>query len=197
MKKRFVAYMLCVSMTMFGLTACGDEKAKVESKETTQITTQSTDSIEASITEEAANDAIVTTQAAGGYVFSYNQVEIEPDADAQAIVDALGEPMSYYEAKSCAFEGLDKIYTYSSFQIETYPAKDKDLISMIILMDDLVTTKEGAYIGMNASEVTKIYGEQDIVDGTLIYSMGNMKLKFVLDNETVVSIEYDSNATDL
>lgn len=197
MKKRIVAYMLCASMAMIGLTACGEEKTKVESKETTQVTAQSTDSVDASTTEETSNAAAVPTQAAGGYVFSYNQVEMEPDADAQVIVDALGEPLTYFEAKSCAFEGLDKIYTYSSFQIETYPAGDKDMISMIVLMDDLVTTKEGAYIGMNVSDVTEIYGDQEVVDGILVYPLGNMKLKFVIENDSVLSIEYDSNATDL
>ena len=47
-------------------------------------------------------------------------------ADASKVVDELGEADDYFESESCAFEGLDKVYTYPGFKLNTYPVDDKD-----------------------------------------------------------------------
>ena len=54
----------------------------------------------------------------------------------------LGEPMHYFEAPSCAFEGMDKIYSYSGFEFTTYTKDNVDYIASIVFLDDTVTTRE-------------------------------------------------------
>lgn len=135
--------------------------------------------------------------AAKGYVFSYNGVTISVDGDMASVLEALGEPANYYEAASCAFEGLDKTYTYGSFVIETYPQGDKDLISVIRLTDDAVSTPENIYIGSTRENVTKAYGTDYTEQGSmLVYEKGGMKLSILVENDTVTSIQYFSTVLD-
>ena len=47
-----------------------------------------------------------------GFTYTNGSVTIEMNSDAAAVVEKLGEPLDYFESESCAFEGLDKVYTY-------------------------------------------------------------------------------------
>lgn len=131
-----------------------------------------------------------------GYVFSTGGTVIEIDADAAPILDALGKELSYYEAASCAFEGLDKMYTYSGFEIDTYPTGDKDYVSTIILKDDSVATMEGVSIGDSKEKLVEAYGEGSQEGNMIVYEKGGMKLCFILENDEIKSIEYRSKVLD-
>lgn len=125
------------------------------------------------------------------YVFQTGSTTLSIDQDMAEVLSALGEAKQYFEAASCAFEGLDKTYTYSGFSITTRPDGDKDFVNSIILTDDSVTTPEGLYIGSTADDVTAAYGEcPDATDTFLSYTKGNTALNFVLEDGKVVSIEY-------
>lgn len=133
-----------------------------------------------------------TSQTPEGYVFpaasGYSVAISDNMAD---VLNVLGEANSYFQAESCAFEGLDKTYTYSGFIITTRPDGDQDLVQSIQLTDDSVTTKEGVYIGSSASDVTAAYGDSDsVVETLLTYTIGETTLNFVLENGVVISIEY-------
>ena len=131
---------------------------------------------------------------AGGdaaYAFRSGDAAVAIDQDMAEVLSALGEPKSYFEAESCAFEGLDKTYTYSGFVITTRPDGDKDYVSSIVLTDDSVTTPEGVYIGSPAGDVTAAYGQGDTASDTLLgYVKGGTALNFILDGGKVISIEY-------
>lgn len=131
------------------------------------------------------------------YVFEYKGVKIAPDMNTNEFLAALGDPLHYYEVKSCAFEGMDKIYTYTSFEISTYPNGTNDLVSSIYFKDDTVTTQEGAYLGMAKSDVLALYGSNYIESaGAYVYSKGGMELHFIFDGETLASIEYVTTVLD-
>ena len=131
------------------------------------------------------------------YVFEYKGVKIAPDMNTNEFLSALGEPLHYYEVKSCAFEGMDKIYTYTSFEISTYPNGANDLVSSIYFKDDTVTTQEGAYLGMAKSDVLALYGSNYTESaGAYVYSKGGMELRFIFDGETLASIEYATTVLD-
>lgn len=134
---------------------------------------------------------------AKGYVFVSGSVTIFMDADASSITSALGEPKSYYEAASCAFEGLDKIYTYGGFEMETYPIDGKDYVSVVALKDDSVTTPEGVTLGDSRAKVEEKYGTEYRENGSsLVYEKDGMKLTFILDGDEVISIQYKSGVLD-
>lgn len=167
------------AMMVFGLAACG-------SKEITN------DGNGADAGQAAAGASVsAPASGAGGYIFETNGVKVEIDSKMADIEAALGEPKSYFEAASCAFGDMDKVYTYSGFRIDTYQIDGQDYVSDVIFMDDTVSTPEGVSIGDSADKVKEVYGTPTAEDDKrLVYENGSMKLVFLLDNGTVNTIEY-------
>ncbi|MBO5932032.1 MAG: hypothetical protein J6Q70_07355, partial [Clostridia bacterium] len=62
-----------------------------------------------------------TQEESKNYTFTSGTTKIAIDANVAPILASLGEWRDYAESASCAFEGLDKIYTYAGFEIQTYP----------------------------------------------------------------------------
>lgn len=128
---------------------------------------------------------------ADAFSFTANGAEITVNENMADVLAALGEAQSYFEAESCAFEGLDKTYTYAGFVITTYPDGDKDFVNSIRLTDDSAATREGVYVGCTADQVRAAYGDaKDGPVGALSYTNGGTMLNFILENDVVVSIEY-------
>ena len=132
-----------------------------------------------------------------GYAFVYHDVVIEIDGEADPVLEQIGEENSYFEAASCAFNGLDKIYTYSSFELDTYPVDDKDYISMILFKDDSVATLEGVSIGDREEKITQVYGEEFVKEnGVIVYRKDGMKLCFIVENGNITSIGYQTTVLE-
>lgn len=128
-----------------------------------------------------------------GFQFEYNDIAIPMNVDAAPILEKLGESMDYFEAPSCAFQGLDKIFYYSAFELSTYPQGDKDYVSSVNLLDDTVTTKEGIYLGSTLEDVVNAYGEGYTEEnGFYTYTLGDSKLTFVIENDAVTAITYSA-----
>ena len=140
---------------------------------------------------EAGGIQVEVTGGAGGYMFENGGAQVEIDAEAEPILEKLGEPQSSYEAPSCAFGDLDKVWTYSGYRVDTYQIEGVDYISDVIFTDDSVSTPEGVSIGDSVDDMKAAYGEPTSMDGSqAIYESGNMKLVFLLDGDTITTIEY-------
>lgn len=126
-----------------------------------------------------------------GYHFNYNGTDIRLNGDMEVILNALGEPKKYTEETSCAFEGLDKTYTYDSFVIQTYPKGDKDYVYMFWFLDDMVKTPEGVKIGDTQAAVEAAYGA-DAYNGknAFITKKNNYSMTVILKDGVVSSIQY-------
>ena len=125
------------------------------------------------------------------YTFVSGTTKIAIDADAAPILAALGTWRDYAESASCAFEGLDKVYTYAGFELQTYPMGEKDFVYMIILQDDTVATEQGIRIGDTKDAVLAAYGTPDKqTDTALTYNGTGMYLQFILRDGAVISIQY-------
>ena len=122
------------------------------------------------------------------FCFSYKGTKIYIDENMKDVLEALGEPQKYFEAESCAFKGLDKVYTYSGFIISTNPYDDGDHICSIYLSNDSVSTYEGIHIGSSLDDLLDRYGAPAIKD-YYSYTSG-CTLNFILDKGSVISIEY-------
>lgn len=128
---------------------------------------------------------------AGEYSFFYQQTEIRMHEKAAPILEKLGEPVSYTEQTSCAFDGMDKTYCYGSFYISTYPDKDEDRIQSVWLVDDTAATKEGIRIGDTREKVEAAYGTKwESGRGQMILHGSNGKLSILLTGDVVTSIQY-------
>ena len=156
---------LCV-----GLTACGGSKG-TENGSTTQQQSQNTST---------------------GYVFTTNGVNIAIDEKIEDITSKLGDPKGgYYEAKSCAFDGMDKFWYYDSFTLQGYQKNGVDVVYSVTFMDDTVKTKEGIKIGDSKDKVISAYGSSyKEENGQIKYESGNMVLSFAIKDNAVTSIVY-------
>ena len=155
---------LCV-----GLTACGGSKG-TDNGSTTQQQSQNTST---------------------GYVFTTNGVNIAIDEKIEDITSKLGDPKGgYYEAKSCAFDGMDKFWYYDSFTLQGYQKNGVDVVYSVTFMDDTVKTKEGIKIGDSKDKVTSAYGSSyKEENGQIKYESGNMVLSFAIKDNAVTSID--------
>lgn len=178
MKKALFCSLMALSVSLT-LTACGGNAAQ------TPAPADPTPSGSSPEVQPPTYDSYVFQVAsADNYVVSIDQ-------DMSEVLSSLGEAQSYFEAASCAFEGLDKTYTYSGFIITTRPDGDKDYVNSILLTDDSVTTPEGIYIGSSDADVRAAYGEDaGTLSGALCYTKGGTDLNFILEDGKVISIEY-------
>ena len=126
------------------------------------------------------------------FSFTYNGTIITLGAEAAPIIDALGEPRSYTEEPSCAFDGMDKTYYYGSFYLSTYPMGGKDYIYNLWFADDGVATGEGIRIGSTQSQVEDAYGEE-CFNGTssLALTKGQSRLVILIEDGKVSSIRFE------
>lgn len=184
-------------MSMVLMTGCRSEE-KVISGDVAVADNGGNEAANASDQGVAAKEAdqpITATEP--GYVFVYQDATISVDGEMAPVLEALGEPASYYEAESCAFKGLDKIYTYNDFQIETYPQGEKDLVSLILFKTDAIATPEGIYVGSLEEELMDAYGRDYAEErGMIVYEKNGMKLCFIVTDGAVSSIQYVSTVLE-
>lgn len=182
--KRILALMMAFAMLLC-LAACGDDAPAGENLEITRGTAPAKDT-------EAPGDSGV--QDTAFQPFQVDGVELVPGEPFQA--DALGEPESVYQAPSCAIEGSDNVYNYGSFELTAFDDGSGETIYSIYFVDPALATPEGLCLGDDAAKALELYGENYQEDGTArVYTNGNCKLFLIVENETVVSIEYRLNIT--
>lgn len=172
-KQKTKTILLAVIMVMvFALTGCGGS------------------SDDSSSDDSSSSESSVSTGAKEGYSFTSGSVKIQMGADASEIVEALGDSKDYFESESCAFEGLDKVYTYPGFKLNTYPVDEKDYVLSVVFMDDTVETEEGIMIGSTKEEVTEAYGDPaEESDTEMVYEKGETTLTIGIDGDKVSTIE--------
>ncbi len=113
------------------------------------------------------------------------------DLNTEFTKDTYGEPLDYSETASCAFEGLDKTYTYEQYEITTYPKDDKEYIYSILLLDPNVKTTEGVAIDDSKDKMIEVYGEDyQEEEGNYTYTKGKTSIVFVIQDDKIISIEY-------
>lgn len=129
-----------------------------------------------------------------GYTIELAGQKIMVGDDFSNIKENLGSDYERQEVESCAFEGMDTIYTYDDYEIYNYHDADKEKIYTITLLNDNITTSEGVKVGNTISDVVNTYGK-DYNDamGAYSYTKGDTILTFIFENDTVISIEYKLN----
>lgn len=190
MKKRAAAVMLAAVMCL-GLAACGGSGSDVNTIEKDGGKAET-----ASVQEAPSEEAQAPSEAAVGtgyvYTLTYKDasIDVTPDQNMAEVLAALGDADSYFEAASCAFEGLDKTYMYGHVEVDTYPQGEEDFISSIYFLDDLAVTNEGVRVGSSKEEMEAAYGTDYSVVGTeCIYAKGNSELRIIVEGDKVSSIQ--------
>ena len=133
-----------------------------------------------------------STPAEDVYTFKSGETIIPLGAEYSSL--NLGEAKDYYEVQSCAFDGMDKIYTFDHYEVHTYPDAGTDKVLSVYFLDDQVTTTDGVKIGDSIDTMTEKYGsDYDQLDTQYTYSKGQTQLKFIVENNIITSIEYNFN----
>jgi hypothetical protein len=129
------------------------------------------------------------------YEFAYKGASITINAKAEPVLSALGAYSSYYESPSCAFEGMDKIYSYPGFDVATYTLGGVEYVNSVVLTDDSVATPEGLAIGSKIEEVGNAYpGISQSGTSFTAGQNGASKLLIITKDGIVSSIQYISLA---
>ncbi len=173
MKKK--SLVLLTAMTMaFALTACGGSDKAADGT-------------------TAAPAAQEGTQTGSGYSFKSGSTTIAMNVPAADILSALGEPSDKYEAESCAFQGMDRTYTYPGYTVDTYENNGVETILHVTFQDDTVSTPEGLAIGQNVDKAKELYGDAGEDNGSSItYTKDGTKLIVFYENGTISQIQYEA-----
>ncbi len=198
--KKSISVIITAAALAMALTACGGTSEDVKRIEKDSTSATATETTEVKAEEPVTEGAEVTANEAssdGGYIYhaetASGSIDVSVDMPMETVLAALGESDSYFEAKSCAFDGLDKMYTYGHFEIDTYPSESGDKVSAIYLTDDLTGTPEGLYIGSSKEDMEKLYGTDYEVNGSeYTYKSGDMSLKIQISKDKVSYITYAS-----
>ena len=196
MKKRLTMAVLGLMLAL-GLCACGNDDVKVITKDGVETGAENEKEENGAADDDADAESDEDADELKGYVFTADGMDMAMDMEIEDVLAKLGEPVSYFEAASCAFQGLDKVYTYNHYEIDTYPDGDDDRISSIILKDDLIATPEGLSIGMTKADMENAYGTGYETNGNMcVYTKDGMHLSILVENDAVTSIQYNSAALD-
>ena len=189
-----------------------DEESQAETQTSSSAETKEADQSQADETagketteEETATEAatpeettVLETEAEtraevkhSGYLFQSGGVTIGMNEDVAVILNGLGAWSNYAESPSCAFKGLDKIYSYSGFDLYTYPIKNVDYVNSVYFTDDSVSTPEGIRIGSSEADMLAAYGDQYTEEyGVYTYTKEKSTLSFIITDGVVDSVEY-------
>ena len=132
------------------------------------------------------------SKGADTYIFKApNGAEVAIGARHDDVIPKLGTYQSYNSTDSCGgFSGKDLIYYYNGFRVYTTPSAKGDVVNMIELTSDAVSTPEGVTIGSTKDAVIAAMGKGTAVGDNLSYDGGNMKLVFIFRDGTVTNIQY-------
>lgn len=160
---KYIATAALVALLAISLISCGNDTPSEETQQT------------------------VLVQSAA-YTLTVNGQELHPGME---MPENLGEPTSYFEAPSCAIEGLDKNYTYGSILIITEDDGKTERIVNMVIQDDGASTRNGVTIGDSKDKVLSVYGATtNSTDTSLTYTYGSVTVKFLLRDGSVTSITY-------
>ena len=194
---KIIILVLVIILVTFALVACGDGSSPGAETPVEQSPTNNTaqENEPASSVGENEPDASVEDEPAVPDVFFFKMgdVIIHMDENIDYVIENVGEPLGKFEDESCAFDGMDIIFSYPGIQIYTYPAGTGNYIHTIGFFDDTVRTAEGSIrLGSSIQSVFDAYGENYIYEtGKYKFTRGLTVLEFLVDeNDNVIGITY-------
>ncbi len=128
-----------------------------------------------------------------GYYFTAYNTEIGVRCPAHLLekMRENGGEYRYYESVSCAYQGMDMIYTFDSFEVHVNTVDGADIITGISILDDMVSIPEGLKIGDGRDDMTDCLGTDFEQSGnTYTYEKDGTLISVLIKDGSVRSIEY-------
>lgn len=179
--KKLITILLALVMVL-SLCACGAEE---ESNADLVITRAAQEAQE----QVVAGEEEIPVNMGGSFAFTAKDVKLVPGEDFDG--NALGSARSVFQVPSCAIEGTDNVYNYDTFEITAFDDGSGEVIYSILIIDPELSTEEGLALGDDIQKVESLYGTSYVEEGaSRIYTRGETQLILIVQNESVVSIEY-------
>lgn len=108
---------------------------------------------------------------------------------------AITEEYTYSEIQSCAFDGYDKVYTYSGVEIDSAEIDGVETVYYVYFIDTETETTEGVKLADSVDVMLEAYGEdyEQPTENSYVYTRGDVILTFVVESDVITSIEYTLN----
>jgi len=201
--KKLVLLLVLIIIATFALAACGGQ-TEDSPAQTTIVTGDGNVDSDAGQGDEPSepegsddNDNVNLVEddahSPDAFVFTFRDVVIEMNKNVTYVINQLGEPDGVFEAPSCAFDGIDRIFAYgTAIQIYTYPLGDNDYIHTVAFFDDTVRTTDGRIRLYDTVEaVINAYGDDYEYDtGMYTFTRGRTVLEFLTADGVVIGISY-------
>ena len=141
---------------------------------------------------ESSADTVGKSTEGVSYYAEYKSVKIEMGKEADAIIEKLGEYQSKKEIGDCGGLGAQVKYSYPSVDVYVLESKDSgNVIDQISFKDDIVSTPEGVYIGMDVSEAKGLLGSPaKETDKSIEYTDGEYALVIGFVDGKINKIDY-------
>ena len=140
-----------------------------------------------SSTDNGKNDGESTK-----FYVEYKDTKITLGAPADSIIAALGQAQNRVEIGDCGGLGAQVKYSYPSVDVYVLESKeDGSVIDQISFKDDVISTPEGVFIGMEVSKAKGILGTPDKEsDKSMEYGDGKYALVIGFADGKVNRIDY-------
>ncbi len=144
-------------------------------------------------TEAGSDTADIFAFEYNGVVFHVGDLMDAKGNNSNTVRSKIGEPVEYNESNSCAYQGLNKVYTYNGFTVYSYPDGDNDYVQQIVVSDDSVSTPAGIRIGSSVAELAAAYGDENVSeDKTYSFDSpdGRTMISFKVSDGVIKYIQY-------
>lgn len=127
-----------------------------------------------------------------GFTLDFNGFTIYMNQNMADVLLGIGDPLRPpFEAPSCAFDGIDRIFSYPGVQIHTYPDGDEDFVHTISIRDDSISIYGGIFLGSSFDDVTSVFGTNYDRDFDMFtYTKGDTTLAFLIEDGIVTAITF-------
>ena len=144
------------------LTGCGEEKTKKGEK----------------------------SDSSSGFSIEYKGVDITPGKEFDET--KISETAEKSEIPSCAFDGVDKVYTYPEVEITVAEIDGKDTVYSVYFIDENIATNEGVKISDPKDYMIEKYGNdyENSLSTKFDYVKNGVTLSFIVENDMITGIEY-------
>ena len=184
--KKFFCIILCVAL-LLGFAGCGslDDSAVVFDPNAPKSDTNN------QTNDNNAANPVAADKPATSLYFEANGTKIYVYDLAEDVINRLGEPVSTFEAPSCAYQGMDVFYLYNGFQLTVNEIDEGDHVSVIMIVDDTVSIPQGLKIGNSKETMLELMGDDyHVSEGIYEYVSGYTTLQIQIKDDVVASILY-------
>ncbi len=136
------------------------------------------------------NNAKETNADQSTFSVKYKEVDITPGKEFSE--EKIGEESNLSEIPSCAFNGVDKVYTYENFEIIVASVNGEDTVYSVYFDDDTMETPEGVKVTDTKDKMIEKYGTnyKQELGNKYIYTNNNVELSFIIESDVITAIEY-------